>query len=369
MSLSEKTDGASELDSAITTIDDPLGDAFEDAMKTVEGNDEDKSSAETTEKVEDGGDQEAAEAAEDESDVAEEDGASTEAAPEPEAEGKAEQEEEALSAPGHWPKDLQDSFLSLDRTSQDILVERDKSWEAQATKKSMDLSDKAGFADGVKGLFSEQQVQAMRLGGNDELAVIGQLLAANQLLADNPEQYIKWVSDKYGLSVESQSSQGDDYLFPAEGDQPKAPDMDQIRGEIDAKVASEIETQRSNAIISTFTSETVEGGDLKYPHFEKVKTGMAMVMQSDPTIVAMPDGAAKMEAAYDAALYMNADLRGEAIAAAADTKAKDDTKAAAGDKAKAAKSAVKPKSTSGTRKAKSEASLDDIISDAMSSLD
>lgn len=372
MSLPDKNDdGASDIGSAVEPVLDPLGDAFDAALETVEGSDDKDTSASDT-STEDKGevnDQEAAGAAEDESETTDEDGASTEAAPDSDDEGKDEQETEDVAAPGHWPKELQDSFLKLDRASQDILVERDKTWEAQATKKSMELSDKAGFADGVRGLFTEDQVQTMRLNGNDELAVIGQMLAANQLLANDPKKFIQWAADNYKVDLKSFSGQDGEGDFFGEETPEKLsmpPDMDQIRSEVGSLVVSEMEQQRTNAILAEFTAATVDG-EKSHPHFDTVKTGMAVLMRDDPTISAMPDSIAKMEAAYDSALFMNADLRGAAIEAELAKKSGGTEKAAAAVKAKNAKSAVKPRSTTGTKKAL-EGDLDSIISEAMGSI-
>ncbi len=367
--IEDENKGASESESAFEDISDPLGDAFEEAVKTVEGAGEDDKDEAPAEK-DDGGvdDQEAAKDAKDESETTDEDGASEEAAPDSDAEGKDEQGTEDVTAPGHWPKELQDSFLQLDKASQDILVERDKTWEAQATKKSMELSDKAGFADGVKGLFTEQQMQAMRLNGNDELAVIGQMVAANELLASDPKKFIQWAADNYKVDLQSFSGQetADDFFGETpQKPQQEVPDMDQFRSEVGNLVAEGIEQQRSNALMAEFTAAK-DGDVLAHPHFDTVRVGMAVLMRDDPTISAMPDSIAKMEAAYSSALFMNPELRGAAIEAEVAKKSGDTKKSAAADKAKNAQSAVKAKSTTGTKKAP-EGDLDAIISDAMSS--
>ena len=369
MSLPDKKDdGASDADSAVDEVVDPLGDAYDAALASIEANDTDDASADNDTRGE-VDDQEAAGAAKDESDTTDEDGASIEAEPDSDEEGKDEQDADDVAAPGHWPKELQDSFLQLDRTSQDILVERDKTWEAQATKKSMELSDKAGFADGVKGLFTDDQLQTMRLNGNDELTVIGQMVAANQLLATDPKKFIEWAADNYKVDLQSFSGQEqtDDFFGgEAQQEQQQAPDMDQLRSEVGSLVVSEIEQQRTNALLAEFTEAAVDG-EKTHPHFDTVRAGMAVLMRDDPAISAMPDSIAKMEAAYNSALFMNADLRGAAIEAEVARKSGDTKKAAAADKAKNAKSAIKPKSTTG-KKGVPMGDLDAIIADAMGSI-
>jgi hypothetical protein len=50
-------------------------------------------------------------------------------------------------------------------------------------------------------------------------------------------------------------------------------------------------------------------GQLKYAHADNLQKQMGAIMDTDPQIASMPDGPAKLEAAYQAALWARPDLR------------------------------------------------------------
>jgi hypothetical protein len=145
-------------------------------------------------------------------------------------------------------------------------------------------------------------------------------------------------------------------------------DVNQIsRDDVEELVAHRMETERSNALITNFTGSTNEAGEALYPHFEALQHKMGMVMQSDPDVKAMPDSMDKLVKAYNMAVYLDPVLREEAIKGLSGQQEEADTKAKSAGKAKQAKSAIKPKSTSGNKMVV-HGTLDDIISDALGTM-
>jgi hypothetical protein len=338
-------------------IVDSLGDAFDKALETVEGNDADSA-------LEKEGDE--AKTAEAVSEAKDEEGEG-ETPNEPEESEGTEQEDEAVDAPGHWPKDLQDQFSELDKASQDILIERDKTWEAQTTRKSMELSDQAKFAETVQGMLSPEQTQSLRLSGQTQLDFLSQITAAADLMRKDPRGYIEWIATQSKVDLTSYGSDPDD-LFGGNVPDESKDDTTQIsRDDVEELVAHRMESERSNALIASFTGSTDEKGEALYPHFEALQTKMGMVMQSDNELKSMPDSMDKLVKAYDMAVYLDPVLREEAIKGLSSQQEEETTKAKSSTKAKQAKSAIKPKSPSSS-KLVVHGTLDDIISDALGSM-
>jgi len=62
-----------------------------------------------------------------------------------------------LSAPKHWSEDDKKAFALMTREGQEIALKLSRNLEGGFTRKSQELSDKAKFAESVRGLFDSMR--------------------------------------------------------------------------------------------------------------------------------------------------------------------------------------------------------------------
>lgn len=337
-------DNNNDTGDALTSLDD----AFDQALEGIEGDgadgdkpDADGKGSEQEPEADVGGDTPPDEGASGE-------GEGDDLEPEPETDDEPEGDDDAqLEAPGHWPKDLREQFGELAPEAQAILVERDKAFEAQATRKSQELSDQARFAEDIRGLFSDRHREAMALAGLDEIAAFRRILAVNDMLERNPEEFIQHIAQQHnvdlGLLVGSDVS--------GEGDEVVDPMVKQLRSEIAELKEALSQTQGTLAnqgiqgiqnMVTEFASGKDSEGNLLRPHFEAVSKTMGGLMEGVPELKQMPDGHEKMQKAYEMAVKLDGSLETPKAPTNGDAEKK-----AAADKARKAKGAPKrPKSAS-----------------------
>lgn len=275
-------------------------------------------------------------------------------------------EPDKLEAPGHWPREDREAFEKLDRTTQELLVKRDKTWEGQTTRKSQELSEKAKFAEDVQGLFDEATRNQMALRGMDERAAIRQLVAAQQFATKDPVGYIKWFAQNSGVELGQLAPRAegeDDDLDPSF--KPFVSRIDGIEQTLQHWMTSQQQNQQStiDRTVQSFRDAKSEDGTALHPHFDRLKVRMGALMEHDPTLKAMQDGPEKLQQAYDMVLYTDPELRQQTLEQEKQKALDAERKKQDAEKAKRAKS---PKDTnpSGGRATK-PTGLDDIIKEEL----
>lgn len=306
---------------------------------------------------------------------------------------KAKVEEETttdpLSAPKHWPEADKQAFAKLTKEGQDIALKLAKNLEGGFTRKSQELSDKARFADTVRGLFDETTRQQIQSAGTDEVGYVRYLHSLQQKASTDPVGYVKFAMQNLGvtpahLGIQATAQASPNGQAPTQDDELRALLADPEVAKLGAKIASlegiiqkeqQAKTQAQNAqrvnavqtlqtTIRTVREALDEHGQLQYPHFDTVQKHMAALMDSDPDLSAMQDGPEKLQKAYDMAVWARPDLRQTLIKSEAQKEIAQAQKKADAQRAKKATS-VKPAAGVVSTKPKTN-SLDDALSQSMS---
>lgn len=315
--------------------------------------------------------------------------AQSEDAKAPEADAESD-EIKPLSAPKHWPEDDKKAFALMTREGQEIALKLARNLEGGFTRKSQELSDKARYADSVRGLIGDERRAILQSHGIDEVAYIKRLNDIYAMAEKDPVSYIKWAMqsmgvtpDKLGISQAppqtsptDPASAMDDELAKLLSD-PKVAQLEaqlqKLQGIIDQEQQSKTTARQAelvnatNAInghIQSFRQALDDNGQLQYPHFDVVMSHMGALMDTDPDLAKMQDGPEKLKAAYDMAVWARPDLRQTFIEAEAQKRVVDEQKKRDAVRAKKITS-VKPAAGVVSSKPKTN-SLDDALSSAMS---
>jgi hypothetical protein len=300
------------------------------------------------------------------------------------------EEPQVLSAPKHWPEDDKKAFAKMTREGQEIALRLAKNLEGGFTRKSQELSDKAKFAESIRGLFDDTTRQQLQVSGTDEVGYIRYLDSLQKFATQKPVEYVKWAMQNLRVTPEQLGiSQAPPQTSPkdpaaAQDDEiarllqdPKVAQLEaqlqKLQGVIDQEQQSRVQAanaQRANAIntlnthIRGFREALDDSGQLQYPHFDTVKAHMGALMDTDPDLAKMPDGPDKLKAAYDMAVWARPDLRQTFIDSEAQKRVQETQKKKDAERAKKATS-VKPAAGVVSTKPKTN-SLDDALSQAMS---
>lgn len=303
-----------------------------------------------------------------------------------------------LDAPQHWPAERKQAFQGLPDDAKRAMLAMARDLEGGFTRKSQEVGDKVKYADAVRGLFSPEMRQQLAHVGTDEVGFIQYLTRLQQMSARDPVGYIRYAMDSLRVSPEHLFPQSPKTQQPAtqqakSADEAELDDLlkDPAVKAMEAKLAhlegwkNEQESREADAArrrdeaarnqyaqhvqsiqnaVSQFRQSLDDNGQLKFPHFDVVSRQMGALMDTDPEIAAMPDGPAKLEAAYDRAVWAIPSLRAQRLDAERATAAADAQKRADAARAKAV-TAVKP--SSGVPATRSRVStLDDAITQAFS---
>lgn len=297
-----------------------------------------------------------------------------------------------LNAPKHWPDADKQAFAKLTREGQEIALKLAKNLEGGFTRKSQELSDKARFADSVRGLFDDTSRAQLQRAGVDEVGYFNHLHSLQRFATQEPVKYLKWAMqnlgitpDQLGISQAKPDHQGQSQ--PAAGHDPLQdllvdPEVarmkaelnelrDIVHGERRAKAEAEHATRvnTANALntqIRAFREALDDHGQLQYPHFDAVKAHMGALMDTDPDLARLADGPEKLQKAYDMAIWARPDLRQGFIEQEAQKKVLEAQKKRDAERAKRATS-VKPSAGVVSTKPKAN-TLDDAIAQATNKL-
>ena len=286
------------------------------------------------------------EQAEDEPEEAEEDEAVEEDTAEP----------EALAAPNHWPKEFAAKFEALEPAAQHMFMERYKDLEGDYTRKTQDVAKFKKRNEAFTEMFAPFKGDFERA-GMDEVGAVRQLLAAHDYLRKDPQNAIAWLANQYGVDV---GAVGNDPALEDEFADPEVKALKQQVAQLTGFIQNQQTQQQSQveastqSLIDQFASETDANGNLKHPHFEKVRGVMGTLISAQ--------NAKDLNTAYEMAVYADPELRQEQVKAMAAAQSQDSVKTEAVKKAKkAARSKVRGSATPAAPALPANASIRDTI--------
>lgn len=219
---------------------------------------------------------------------------------------------EPIDAPTHWAAAHKEMFAKQSPEAQRWLVERDRETAGLVTRKTQELADRARSYDEIDRALAPR-LASFALNGKTPGAVINQLFAYSDFLAQNPKGFIQQVAHETGVDLRQFGQPTPDGQPAAQSD----PIVQQLHGQI-GQLQQQIqqltghvqtrqqndETQARTALdneIASFRDAKDTTGAFTYPHFDEVRADMGALMASGR--------AADLKTAYEMAVYANPTTR------------------------------------------------------------
>jgi hypothetical protein len=285
---------------------------------------------------------------------AEEVGATPEA---DEPESETEPAPDALAAPKTWPAEQREAFEQLPDEQKGFMVQREQEREAAFTRKTTELAEQRKQLEGLNGVLAPYK-QQMQAHGISEAEYVSRLMSYDNALRQNPKQAISQLAQHYNVQLPSGDS-GADYADEYTADS-HTHELQQQLAQTQQQVSQLAQSQHQERYrqledqVEGFANQKDANGNLKHPHFEKVRERMSRLVTAGETQDLMT--------AYNMALRLDDGLYKEALEKerTAVSKKEDAKRKAAIDKAKKTRPSRSTAPPDGTVKPNG---LDDILRD------
>jgi hypothetical protein len=189
-------------------------------------------------------------------------------------------QEPPLEAPKNWSEDVRSKFKDLPRDAQEYMLKRDKEMTADYTRKTQEVAEQRKSFESLDKVIApmRQQIAASGVG---EAEYISRLLNADMALRNNPKMAIKQLAQGYGIdlsSIEETVDWND-----------SDPQITQLKQQNQAILAELNQFKRQNlqsarqqteAQINGFANTKDDKGNLKYPHFDKLRVKMGNLIDA-----------------------------------------------------------------------------------------
>mgnify|MGYP003111715345 FL=1 len=265
--------------------------------------------------------------------------------------------EPPLEAPRNWSEDVRSKFKDLPRDAQEYMLKRDKEMTADYTRKTQEVAEQRKSFESLDKVIApmRQQIAASGVG---EAEYISRLLNADMALRNNPKMAIKQLAQGYGIDLSSIEETVD-----WNDSDPQIAQLKQqnqaILAELNQFKQQNLQSarQQTEAQINGFANTKDDKGNLKYPHFDKLRVKMGNLIDA---------GEAKgLEDAYAKAVRLDDELYKQSLdAQRKSAKAEEDARRkAAVEKAKKVRPRTATAPPSGSVKA---TDLDALLMESIS---
>jgi hypothetical protein len=241
-----------------------------------------------------------------------------------------EPEPDALSAPKTWPAEHREAFEHLPEDQRSFMLQREQERDAAFTRKTTDLAEQRRQVESLQGVLAPYK-QQMQAHGISEAEYVSRLMTYDNALRQNPKLALQNLAQHYGIRLSGDS--GVDYVEETPSD-PQIlqlqQQLNQTQAHIQTMQQSQVMAQQQQLVdqVEGFSTAKDAKGNLKHPHFEKLRERMGRLVNAGETT--------DLNEAYGMALRLDNDLYNEAIANErnAVSKKEDDRRKAAVQKAK-----------------------------------
>tara|TARA_A100001037_G_scaffold297227_1_gene318904 strand:- start:1280 stop:2317 length:1038 start_codon:yes stop_codon:yes gene_type:complete len=338
---------ADETQETPTTFEDTMSEAFDniqdDVAEVPEETPQEEVPEETVDEIQD----------------TEEETAAEEAVSETEEE--VSDEPEPVDAPTSWEEKDKEHFSKLPRELQEIVVSREKQRDEILDRNSEEAKKVQGTLQQYESIVGPYRKSWQMQGMNDETA-LRQLLSLSDYATQNPAEFIKLLAKNNNINLDELMDSEYSYDDDLDDTDPAYNQMQQRLVALENHLAQQqnqahqSNTQTAQNMIDEFSSAKDENGNIKYPHFEKVKPMMGDLIQSGR--------ADNMEKAYDIAVWAEPEVR-KLMMQQSSSKQKLESRKESAKKAKrAASTNVKAKGTSHVTKEATDESWEETMSKA-----
>ena len=266
--------------------------------------------------------------------------------------------ETPLEAPKNWSEEVRSKFKDLPRDAQEYMLKRDKEMTADYTRKTQEVAEQRKSFESLDKVIApmRQQIAASGVG---EAEYISRLLNADLALRNNPKMALKQLAQGYGIDLSSIEETVD-----WNDSDPQITQLQQqnqaILAELNQFKKQNLQSarQQTENQISAFAESKDEKGNLKYPHFDKVRVKMGNLIDA---------GEAKgLEDAYAKSIRLDDDLYKQSLdSQRKSAKAEEDARRkAAVEKAKKVRPRTATTPPSGSVK---NSDLDSLLMESISS--
>lgn len=194
-----------------------------------------------------------------------------------------------IEAPRNFTAELKAQFAQLSPEVQALVVQVEKAREGEYTRRSQEAAEYKRTADPFMQAVTPYQQYLAQVApsiGQTPAGMINSILAAEyQLRTGTPEQRVQafaQLAQQYGVNPATLTG-GQPAAYQQQHQAPSYnPQFMQMRQELDALKAAreeEFDRQLTNQIES-FKSAKDEKGKARYPHFEAVKSAMALALHN-----------------------------------------------------------------------------------------
>tara|TARA_R100001086_G_scaffold87888_2_gene42961 strand:- start:1393 stop:2466 length:1074 start_codon:yes stop_codon:yes gene_type:complete len=241
-----------------------------------------------------------------------------------------EPEPDALAAPKTWPAEHREAFEHLPEDQRSFMLQREQERDAAFTRKTTDLAEQRRQIESLQGVLAPYK-QQMQAHGISEAEYVSRLMTYDNALRQNPKLALQNLAQHYGIKLSGDS--GVDYVEETPSD-PQIlqlqQQLNQTQAHIQTMQQSQVMAQQQQLVdqVESFSTAKDAKGNLKHPHFEKLRERMGRLVNAGETT--------DLNEAYGMALRLDNDLYNEAIANERNdvSKKADDRRKAAVQKAK-----------------------------------
>ncbi len=217
-----------------------------------------------------------------------------------------------LEAPKSFKKEYAETFKTLPPEMRKYLHER----ESENTKGFSRLNNELQSRKWIDDFYTSRQDRLQQIGINSAKDWIDYLAKMDDAFAYDPASALQALAQSFNLqnNLSADSSQSSEYQR-----------INQRLASLEQSFNNKRMEEARN-IISSFVSAVDDAGALKHPHYEAVKGVIGNLLRSGM--------ASDLESAYEQAVWMNKDIRGELMKAQTESELK--TKADEAQKARQA---------------------------------
>ena len=244
-----------------------------------------------------------------------------------------EPEPDALAAPKTWPAEHREAFEQLPEEQQNFMLHREQERDAAFTRKTTELAEQRREVEGLQGVLAPYR-QQMQANGISEAEYVSRLMSYDNALRQNPQAALSHLAQHYGVNLSSGDS-GVDRFEETPSDpqiQQLQQQLTQTQAHVQSMQQSQLDAQQQQLVdqVESFATRKDAKGNLKHPHFEKVRERMGRLVNAGETT--------DLSLAYNMALRLDDDLYKETLSNERRDVAKkeEDRRKAAVEKAKKA---------------------------------
>lgn len=214
--------------------------------------------------------------------------------------------EPPLDAPQHWSAVDKEKFGQMPREAQEWAIERDRAMTADYTAKTQELAAQRQAHEPLNRVLEQVRPNLQRAGVSDD-QYISRLIDADRRLQTDPAGAIKWLAANAGLDLSTLEYVGGDVPDPQIAAlQQRIQGLEGHLTQAEQRIQEERQAETQGRIDS-FAVEKDADGNLKYPHFERLRNSMGQLIQAGT--------ASDLSDAYDKAIRLDDGLYREALEA------------------------------------------------------